>query len=69
MIPSNAFQAIDSLNEVINNITFGISIFLSVIYGFQCFGKLIRNQSITGCEIVLMGLGFTGVITKLIGVW
>lgn len=54
---------------MITNILFTICIFLSIMFGFVNIGSLIANDGVPQSNVWLMTIGFTGVITKLIGMW
>lgn len=47
-------------------VIFAICLFLAIMFGFTCIGRLIRGQSISYATIALMSLGLVGVIIFLI---
>lgn len=51
------------------NVLFTIFVFISIWFGFLCFGNLFRKQDIPALNILIMAVSFTGVITHVIGIW
>lgn len=51
---------------LINKIALLIGIFLFAVYGFICFGDLIRKNEVPFIAIVLMGLGLIGIVQYFI---
>lgn len=51
------------------NVLFTIFVFISIWSGFLCFGNLFRKQGVPPLNILIMAVGFTGVITHIIGIW
>lgn len=47
-------------------ILFSLFCFLTVVYGFTCFGRLFRNQRVSNAQTMLMGIGITGLIVTIL---
>lgn len=51
---------------LLNKILFLVGLFLFTIYGFICFGNLIRKNEVPFIAIFLMGLGIVGIVQYFI---
>ena len=54
---------------MIFDILFVVFVFLSVWFGAINFAKLVGKQPISATNFIIMAVGFTGVITRLLSVW